>query len=339
MLKSFFEEIIDSANYSKQIVKGYPNDRYYSWEYCYMRFYKALKGIKDYDDDYLAMNLAFYLASWGMYRGSAFLLQRDYTVHKKAVCIIRDYSDLLGMDSLTYDKKVEDCLSEAVDKLVECYSEVKESVSQQQGEDTDENLPTDTLLSKVLLGTLGCVPAFDRYVKRAIRDNKKEIGCNNDRFFGSKSEKTTLSKTPTSLITFYRDGKNDKIESNAVDDSSSLVIKDMEYDIPYPDMKILDMGLWMIGLEEEQILGLWDKIDINAEKDKIDHMVLKTYRYIFDKSRYDSCRHKKKIIQVEIDKKKDLLNNRSVNMLYNILIQESSGDMPGIAEFMNEIRQ
>lgn len=29
--------------------------------------------------------------------------------------------------------------------------------------------PTDTLLTKILLGTLGCVPAYDRYLKEALR--------------------------------------------------------------------------------------------------------------------------------------------------------------------------
>ena len=31
--------------------------------------------------DEAAIQLAFYLASWGMYRGSSFLLQRAYSVH------------------------------------------------------------------------------------------------------------------------------------------------------------------------------------------------------------------------------------------------------------------
>ncbi|MBQ8112212.1 MAG: hypothetical protein IJ146_03300, partial [Kiritimatiellae bacterium] len=57
------------------------NGRYRSWEHCYKVFYEArLKrqkgGCPDYD--YLCLHLAFYLASWGMYRGSSFLLQQDY---------------------------------------------------------------------------------------------------------------------------------------------------------------------------------------------------------------------------------------------------------------------
>ena len=35
--------------------------------------------------DEAALQLGFYLASWGMYRGSSFLLRRTYTVHEEVV--------------------------------------------------------------------------------------------------------------------------------------------------------------------------------------------------------------------------------------------------------------
>jgi len=35
--------------------------------------------------DHLCLHLAFYLASWGMYRGSSKLLQKDYKVHATSV--------------------------------------------------------------------------------------------------------------------------------------------------------------------------------------------------------------------------------------------------------------
>ena len=31
-------------------------------------------------------------------------------------------------------------------------------------------IPTDTLLTKILLGTVGCVPAYDRYFKKTLAD-------------------------------------------------------------------------------------------------------------------------------------------------------------------------
>lgn len=65
-----------------------PNGRYHSWEYCYSAFFNARK-IEIPDIDYLSLQLSFYLASWGMYRGSSFLLQKDYKIH---IPVVKEYS-------------------------------------------------------------------------------------------------------------------------------------------------------------------------------------------------------------------------------------------------------
>ena len=58
--------------------------RYRSWEHCYGFFRRIThkRIVRQHDD---ALQLGFYLASWGMYRGSSFLLQRAYTVHLSVV--------------------------------------------------------------------------------------------------------------------------------------------------------------------------------------------------------------------------------------------------------------
>jgi hypothetical protein len=53
-----FQKITEAEDYS----------RYNSWKYCYEVFGDKTKHR---DIDYLALHLGFYLASWGMYRGSA----------------------------------------------------------------------------------------------------------------------------------------------------------------------------------------------------------------------------------------------------------------------------
>src|ERR1700739_3260919 len=55
--------------------------RYRSWEHCYQYFQGATPAAVAADRDVAALRLGFYLASWGMYRGSGFLLQHAYTVH------------------------------------------------------------------------------------------------------------------------------------------------------------------------------------------------------------------------------------------------------------------
>ncbi len=64
------------------------NHRFKSWEHCYKAF------LRENNPDTLALNLAFYLASWGMYRGSSGLLWKDYKIHIPAIEIIRKFDDL-----------------------------------------------------------------------------------------------------------------------------------------------------------------------------------------------------------------------------------------------------
>ena len=66
-------------------IKNDENARYKSWEYCYKIFGEKQNKIAPETIDLLCLHLGFYLASWGMYRGSSFLLQKDYKVHKDAV--------------------------------------------------------------------------------------------------------------------------------------------------------------------------------------------------------------------------------------------------------------
>ena len=73
---STIELIIKSATKFHNDLKSDENCRYRSWEYCYSHFVEV-RGSKEIDYDYLSLQLSFYLASWGMYRGSSFLLQKD----------------------------------------------------------------------------------------------------------------------------------------------------------------------------------------------------------------------------------------------------------------------
>ena len=133
---------------------GDPHGRFRSWEHCY-RFFREKKraGIAN-QKELAALHLAFFLASWGMYRGSTFILQRAYTVHIGAVEVLTDrrFSEL-------WEKEVgsEDANSEAtVSLIMDAMQGIREAYK-------NFGSPTDTLVTKVLLGTLGCVPACDRY--------------------------------------------------------------------------------------------------------------------------------------------------------------------------------
>src|SRR5258705_12151232 len=56
--------------------------RYKSWDNCFQAFSASKQT------EIQVLELAFYLASWGMYRGSSGLLQKNHLIHKGAVDIV-----------------------------------------------------------------------------------------------------------------------------------------------------------------------------------------------------------------------------------------------------------
>ena len=219
------DELIVKANefYSKETSE--PNGRYHSWEICYSVFYNARQN-KDRDYDNLSLHLGFYLASWGMMRSSSFLLEKDYTVHMEVVKEIlkEEYDCLLGIEFKDYNADMLVKLIALRDKIKSHYDEVREKI--RVGLKTSK--VTDTLITKVLMGTLGCVPSYDKYLCIALKD-------------GLGTQKTFNRKSMEDLISFYENNCNlFEVER------SKMKINDM---IVYPQMKFLDMGLWGIGKE------------------------------------------------------------------------------------------
>ncbi len=104
-----------------------PYHRNLSWDHCY----KAFDNIsKESDKDYLALHLAFYLASWGMYRGSSGLLWKDYKIHVDAIGIIEKYSWLRG-NSYRKDEYLKGVL-DLVEELSGYYENIKYKALSQQ---------------------------------------------------------------------------------------------------------------------------------------------------------------------------------------------------------------
>lgn len=211
-------------------IKNEANNRFLSWEHCYACFYRARQDKSNTDVDYLSLQLAFYLASWGMYRGSTFLLQKDYRVHIPVVEeILKDkYDDLLGIkcEKIVIDKNM-DILDECINFLKQYYDKIRKTTKIKNV----RNDLSDTLITKVLLGVLGCTPAYDRFLRLGIRNYHIARGiCN----------RTSLIE----LSEFYKQNFETLEEAR-----TNLFI---DGDIPYPQMKIIDMLFWQIGAELEE---------------------------------------------------------------------------------------
>ena len=232
MKDSTVDLIVKSATTFYMELKENPNGRYRSWEYCYKSFHDA-REVENVDVDYLSLQLAFYLASWGMYRGSSFLLQKDYKIHIPVIeeLLKSEYNPLFGIQCVEFHKESNQELLIKISKWIEIYYEfVRRTVKE-----TDvKNKVSSTLITKVLMGTFGCVPAYDRYFIDGIKNQKVSTGNYNI---------SSLLK----LVNFY-DENFSKLEQAR----SKMEV----YGLPYPQMKILDMGFWQIGFENDQNNGL-----------------------------------------------------------------------------------
>lgn len=228
-----FIKYLDSSFLSEaKELLAQPNGRHCSWDNCYGTF-KQLREqmseqntqVQNLDDDTidkLALHLDFYLASWGMYRGSSCLLQLDHTVHEPIVRIVlkRKYNEIAGM-------KYEHFLNhpEKLNLIMEAASEIRESYDNSfhllQPEKPTK--ASDTLVTKVLLGTLACCPAYDRNVKLTLRKGLPSKIC-----------QTFKKESLENLLDVFREADISRLSEGA----ESLYS-------PPSDMRLIDLTLWL----------------------------------------------------------------------------------------------
>jgi len=254
IVKDDFQTIVET--FHNNCLKD--NGRYRSWEHCKnffdkfaSEFYQNKQNINNREDqdlnniykikekiteeqlDLACLHLAFYLASWGMYRGSSFLLQYDYTKHKDAILTLlqKKYQPLWITNKTSENKFFENKKSNIellfgnkdknkvglIEELSGCYNK--------KDKDNENNEPTHTLITKILMGTMGCIPAFDRYLISGLKieyNNARKCATldknNYEKFFA-------LCEDVNNIYTYY--GK------------------------PYPKMKLLDMYFWELGYEKD----------------------------------------------------------------------------------------
>ena len=128
------DRIIEAANSFYKELQEDKNARFRSWEHCYKNFHDARNKVA-VDYDYLCLQLAFYLASWGMYRGSSFLLKKDYKVHEPVVKELLDskYNCLFGLEcKVLREKEVQKRLEELVDFMVDYYDKIRMGVKKNE---------------------------------------------------------------------------------------------------------------------------------------------------------------------------------------------------------------
>ena len=221
------DELISAAQTFYDDARANENGRSRSWEHCY-RVFRDARTDPSPDYDYLSLHLAFYLASWGMYRGSSFLLQKDYKVLTPVVeeVLKPEYDCLFGVACTDLrEPEVQERIKNVSDNIANHFGPIRDEVA---GRKVASSV-SPVLITKILLGTLGCVPAYDTFFEKGVRHlGLKERNYNEDSLL--------------ELADFY-EAHNDRLE----DARRGMRTEDLVY----PQMKLLDMGLWQIGFEKD----------------------------------------------------------------------------------------
>ena len=219
------DELISAAQTFYDDARANENGRSRSWEHCYRVFRDARTDLSP-DYDYLSLHLAFYLASWGMYRGSSFLLQKDYKVLSPVVeeVLKPEYDCLFGVACMDLREPwVQERLKNVYDRIAYYFHPIREEIA---GREVTTPV-SPVLITKILMGTLGCVPAYDRFFQDGVATYKVT------------TQEYSLESV-LRLVDFYEE-HNDRLEEARCGMQTD--------DLTYPQMKLLDMGFWQIGFE------------------------------------------------------------------------------------------
>lgn len=215
------------AYHGEAVVKHH---RYRSWEHCYGYFQSTGPSGLAADRDHAALQLAFYLASWGMYRGSTFLLQHDYTVHLGVVDVISKER----FSNLWYQDIGAEGVEAPHEAIMDLIGEIR-GVYRPFAPGGTSTQPTDTLISKVILGTLACLPACDRYFVDGFKLKGLKFARLDEAFLHDVH----------SFCEMHLDAL--RREQHRISRDSTVT---------YPLIKLVDMYFWQIGFEKSTGGGL-----------------------------------------------------------------------------------
>lgn len=200
-----------------------PEDRYTSFDYCYNYFIETEDLTKDIEKSCLV--LGFYLASWGMFRGSSFILQKSSKHFEKTIKYIN------GLDSTVWDIDVDKYSKDNVSTILDIYKEIKDRLVVKNSADL-------TLVTKVLLGIFGFIPAYDTY----FCDTFRTISAGRCGF-------RSVNSNSLNIIREFYDANKETIDGLSDQTFTTDFVTGMKTNIHYPKAKIIDMYGFNIGLQ------------------------------------------------------------------------------------------
>lgn len=135
-----------------------PGARYTSFDYCFNHFQAHRAAAATWGEpigmEASCLRLGFYLASWGMLRGSSELLQ------KSARHLVPLVETIAETPAEVWDLDLDGYDTAGIDLVYRTALDVRKALRPVEA--------SDILVTKVMLGVFGCVPAFDTYFKKGF---------------------------------------------------------------------------------------------------------------------------------------------------------------------------
>ena len=151
---------VDISVYAHQYLRGRRDTaRYASFDYCFNYFQafhddgRAPALVEPRQLEMSCLQLGFYLASWGMFRGRAALLQHSVKSLEPVVRVVAHAPEAV------WRADADDYSPPVVTAMIKVYRELSASLPGGRSQ---------TLVTKTMLGAFGCVPAFDRYFRESF---------------------------------------------------------------------------------------------------------------------------------------------------------------------------
>ena len=201
-----------------------PSEANSSFDFCFNYFSCMRKNIAEEENIVLScLHLGFYLASWGMYRGSCKIRNKSFLFFKELMHLIsqEDWSGLWEIDVDCYNSENNLTLLMNFKKRLKGFL------------NTAGVSPTPTLTSKIMLGLFGNIPAFDEKFKQGSRHN--------DSWFGEDWNRKSLEK----IHIFY--WKNREEINNLQSNIYTINSDGQRTEIKYTKAKIIDMAFFVEG--------------------------------------------------------------------------------------------
>lgn len=213
------EKIIKAIN--KYSFGKSPYHRYASFDYCYGYFnsFKNKKLISSEKNiEMSCLHLVSYLASWGMYRGSSFLLREKSIKYFEDLIrwISNSPREYWKIDVSNYDTK-------NISVLLEIYSSISGILNLSKNR-------APILATKIMLGVFGNTPAYDENFRQTF-----------SKYFNSKPGFTRYNEESLKAIKKFYNENNRLIDNLSLGNKLLNFITSKENEMLYTRAKIIDM--------------------------------------------------------------------------------------------------